>query len=145
MIDGTVARKTGSVSKSGAILDSIADVVFVLCAGIKLIPVFIGDVTIVSLIVIAAIALIKVVGYMVGAIRFKQFVSMHTISNKIAGGALFLLLYTVLFMNPQIGIYVICVIALIAAMEELACLVCMKECMPDTKSVICMWRSSKEK
>ena len=39
MIDGTVARKTNTVSKSGEMLDTIADLIFVAVCFIKLIPV----------------------------------------------------------------------------------------------------------
>lgn len=38
MLDGFVARKTKSVSDFGSKLDSIADVVFLTCASIKLLP-----------------------------------------------------------------------------------------------------------
>lgn len=39
MIDGTVARKTGTVSEIGSKLDTIADFVLVITCLIKLIPV----------------------------------------------------------------------------------------------------------
>ena len=40
MIDGTVARKTGTVSALGSKLDTAADFIFVVCCLIKLLPVF---------------------------------------------------------------------------------------------------------
>ena len=39
MIDGTIARKTGSASTFGSTLDSIADFVFIMACLIKLLPV----------------------------------------------------------------------------------------------------------
>ena len=39
MIDGTIARKTGTASEFGATFDSIADLMFVAVCLIKLIPV----------------------------------------------------------------------------------------------------------
>lgn len=38
MIDGTIARKTGTESAFGAKLDSIADLIFVIVAAIKILP-----------------------------------------------------------------------------------------------------------
>lgn len=40
MIDGVIARKTGSVSEFGSTLDSVADFVFITVYLIKLLPVF---------------------------------------------------------------------------------------------------------
>ena len=38
MIDGTIARKTGAVSKFGARLDTVSDFVFMLVCSIKILP-----------------------------------------------------------------------------------------------------------
>ena len=38
MIDGTIARKTGSISNFGAKLDTVADFVFMLVCSIKILP-----------------------------------------------------------------------------------------------------------
>ena len=38
MVDGTIARKTKSVSETGARLDSVADVVFVAVCFVKILP-----------------------------------------------------------------------------------------------------------
>ena len=39
MIDGTIARKTNSISKFGSQLDTIADLIFVVASMIRLLPV----------------------------------------------------------------------------------------------------------
>ena len=39
MLDGYLARKLHAESKAGAVLDSVADICFVVCCAIKLIPV----------------------------------------------------------------------------------------------------------
>lgn len=41
MIDGTIARKTQSVTELGSKLDSVADFIFVVVAFVKLLPVII--------------------------------------------------------------------------------------------------------
>ena len=59
MIDGTVARKTGTVSRFGSILDTAADIVFTAVCLIKIMPVL--DIALWLWIWIAAIAGIKVI------------------------------------------------------------------------------------
>ena len=39
MVDGTIARKTGTVSEFGARLDAVADFLFVIASFVKLVPV----------------------------------------------------------------------------------------------------------
>ena len=67
MIDGAVARKTGTVSEFGSRLDTIADIVFVAVCLIKVIPVL--DVPVWLYIWITIIAFIKVANIAVGYIR----------------------------------------------------------------------------
>ena len=65
MIDGAVARKTGSVSEFGSRLDTIADIVFVAVCLIKLLPVM--HIPGWLYIWIATIAMIKVTNIAVGS------------------------------------------------------------------------------
>ena len=85
MIDGAVARKTGTVSEFGSRLDTFADIVFVAVCLIKVLPVL--DVPVWLYIWIAIIAFIKVASIAVGFIRQKEFISVHSMLNKMAGGA----------------------------------------------------------
>ena len=59
MIDGTVARKTNTVSSFGAKLDTIADFIFVAVCSIKLLPIL--DIPVWLWVWIAGIALIKII------------------------------------------------------------------------------------
>ena len=87
MIDGTVARKTGTVSEFGSKLDTVADIVFVAACLIKLLPVL--DVPIWLYIWIAVIACIKVANIAAEYIRKKEFLSVHSTINRMTGGLLF--------------------------------------------------------
>ena len=69
MIDGAVARKTGTVSKLGSKLDTIADIVFVLACLIKILPVL--DLPFWLHIWIFIIAFIKLVNLAIGYIRLR--------------------------------------------------------------------------
>ncbi|MBR3241959.1 MAG: CDP-alcohol phosphatidyltransferase family protein, partial [Parasporobacterium sp.] len=87
MIDGAVARKTATVSKFGSRLDTIADIVFVAVCLIKVLPVL--EIPIWLCIWIAIIAFIKAVNIIAGYIRQKEFISVHSMINKVTGGLLF--------------------------------------------------------
>ena len=75
MADGAVARKTKSTSEFGARLDSVADLVFVFCSLLKLIPVLKMPIWI--CIWIGVIALIKVINMISGFAVQKKLVFEH--------------------------------------------------------------------
>ena len=83
MIDGPVARKTGTVSEFGAKLDTTADFVFVAACLIKLLPLIPFPLWLWLWII--GIALIKAVNLLSGYIVQKRFVTMHTVMNKATG------------------------------------------------------------
>ena len=116
MIDGAVARKTGSVSEFGSRLDTVADIVFVAVCLIKLLPVM--HIASFIYIWIAAIAMIKVANITVGYIRQKKLISVHSILNKVTGGLLFVLPLTQTFIDIGYSAVVVCVVATIAAIHE---------------------------
>jgi len=135
MIDGTIARKTNSVSKAGAVLDSIADLVFLVAAAVKLLPVICPRLPYWSLVAILGIAITKLLAYLVGAIRFRRFVALHTILNKASGAVLFFLPFFLKSVDLKIIVAVACGVAGIAAIEELFCQILMKQYCPDIKSI----------
>jgi len=116
MIDGAVARKTGTVSEFGSRLDTIADIVFVAVCLIKLLPVL--DVPIWLFIWIAIIAFIKVANIAAGYIRQKEFISVHSVMNKMTGGLLFVLPLTLVFIDLRYSAAVVCMVATVAAIHE---------------------------
>ena len=116
MIDGAVARKTGTVSEFGSRLDTIADIVFVAVCLIKLLPVL--DVPIWLFIWIAIIAFIKVANIAAGYIRQKEFISVHSVMNKMTGGLLFVLPLTLVFIDLRYSAAVVCMVATVAASHE---------------------------
>ena len=116
MIDGTIARKTNSASKLGAKIDTAADLVFVTVCLIKLLPalhmpqwVWIWG---------AVIAMIKIGNLLWGYISKKQFIALHTVMNKIAGLLLFLLPFTLPFVDVNYSFIAVCAAATFAAIQE---------------------------
>ena len=116
MIDGAVARKTCSVSEFGAKLDTIADIAFVSVCLIKLLPIL--NVPIWMYVWIGIIALIKAANIVIGYLRHREFISVHSIINKVTGGLLFLLPMTIPFIDLKISAVIVCVVATVAAVHE---------------------------
>ena len=116
MIDGTVARKTGTVSEFGSRLDTVADIIFVAVCLIKLLPIM--HVPVWLYIWIAVIALIKVTNIAIGYISQKEFISVHSLMNKVTGGMLFVLPLTLAFIDLRYSAAVVCMVATAAAIQE---------------------------
>ena len=116
MIDGAIARKTNAVSSFGSKLDTVADIVFMVVCAVKLLPMIYLPIWVWMW--IAVIALIKVTNIVWGFVRKKQLVDYHAILNKITGLTLFLLPFTLQFIEPMYSFAVVCMIATIAAIKE---------------------------
>ena len=116
MIDGSIARKTNSTSELGAKIDTVADLAFVTVSLIKILPTIHipGWLWIWGLV----IAIIKVGNIIWGYVSKKQFISLHTIMNKITGLLLFLLPLTLSFIELKYSAVVVCFIATFAAIQE---------------------------
>ena len=116
MLDGFVARKTNSVSKLGARLDTIADFVFVVVCLIKLLPVLRIPAWLYAW--IGIIALIKAVNIVSGFAVQKRFVAVHSVMNKATGALLFLLPLTIPAVPLKYSAIVVCAVATFAAIQE---------------------------
>lgn len=135
MVDGTIARKTHTESKEGAILDSSADIVFLIAILFKLSPILINTFPQWILWATIIIGLIRIGAYMIGVLKFHKFVALHTISNKITGAVLFCVPYFILVADINvIGIF-LCILAGISAVEELMIDIIAKQYNPDIRSI----------
>ena len=116
MLDGYFARKLRCESKTGAILDSFADLVFVACCCYKLIPVLAFPKWL--WIWGGAIVSIKVINQICALMIFRKFVFPHTIANKVTGVLLFIGVPLTLFLESIVPMIVIAVVATFAAVQE---------------------------
>ena len=116
MVDGTIARKTNSVSEFGARLDTVSDFIFFVVSFIKLLPVIHIPKWIWVWIVV--IAIIKITNIVLGFVCKKKLVALHTVLNKTTGLLLFLLPLILQFVEPRCSFAVVCIIATIAAIQE---------------------------
>lgn len=116
MIDGTVARKCETASDFGTRLDTIADVVFTAVSAYKFLPVL--KIPVGIWIWTGVIAMIKVISIISGYTLNKQFVSIHTIANKLTGLLLFLFPLSAAVIDIRFSIIAVCMAATIAAIQE---------------------------
>ena len=116
MIDGAIARKTGSASKFGARLDTVSDLVFMIVCSIKILPVLHLSLWLWGWITL--IALTKILNIALVLIRKKKLISIHSVLNKITGFALFLLPLTLTFIPTAYSVSTICVLATGAVIQE---------------------------
>ena len=116
MIDGIIARKTDSTSEFGSRLDTTADFVFVVVSLFKLLP----AIQIPQWLWIwgGVISVIKISNIMWGYIFKKQFISLHTIMNKVTGLLLFLWPLTISFVELKYIAVTVCSVATLSAIQE---------------------------
>ncbi|MGL4697295.1 CDP-alcohol phosphatidyltransferase family protein [Enterococcus larvae] len=133
MLDGFVARKTNTATSTGAVLDSLGDLVFLAVAAIKLLPVLHLPSWVLWWALL--VALIRLLSYLIGYIKYRKFASLHTYLNKLTGLLLFLspLLYLVLG-AVSLALIVIAA-AIISACEELFITLQSKELDRDRKGL----------
>lgn len=116
MVDGTIARKTNSISTFGSRLDTIADYIFVSAALVKMLPAM--NIPQWLWIWILIIAVIKITNIISGFVCKKRFVTEHTVMNKITGLLLFLLPFTLPVIELKYSAAAVCIIATFSAVQE---------------------------
>ena len=136
VLDGWLARRTGTASEFGARLDSIADLLFYGVVLIRFLPVLRQALPGEIWYAVAVILLVRLAAYVVAAIKYRHFASLHTRLNKLTGAAIFLLPY-VLAVSTGVGYsWAVCILAFAASLEELIIHLCRPGCRADRKSVL---------
>ena len=102
MLDGYLARKLNAESKTGAVLDSVADICFVACCAIRLIHVvqFPNWLWIWA----ASIITVKFINQVSASILYRRLIFPHTMANKPTGLLLFLTVPTVFWSIVPVAI-----------------------------------------
>ncbi len=119
-IDGTVARKTGTVSDFGSKFDTVADFIFTAAVVIKIIGAL--HIPLWLIIWIVIIALMKIGCHLAGYIKYHEFRTIHSVLNKVCGGIAFIVPlfiggdYT--WQAKAFAVIIICIFCSIAAIAE---------------------------
>lgn len=114
ILDGYLAWKLHAESKAGAVLDSVADIGFIACCAIRLLPIM--QIPTWLWVWAGVIVAIKVVNQVSAWIVYKRFCFPHTKANKLTGLLLFFAVPTVFWSIVPIAI-VACV-ATFASVQE---------------------------
>ena len=116
MADGYLARKLGCESQVGALLDSLADLVFVICCCFKLIPAlaFPKWLWIWGGVIVAT----KIINQISALVMYKKCIFPHTIANKVTGILLFVGAPLTVFLESTVPMVIIAVVATFAAVQE---------------------------
>ena len=116
MADGYLARALHCKSKTGAVLDSLADLVFVACCCYKLLPALAFPKW--QWIWAGAIVAIKVINQISALVMHKKCVFPHTVANKVTGFLLFLGVPLAVFLESAVPMVFVAVVATFAAVQE---------------------------
>ncbi len=116
MADGYVVRKLKAETKTGALLDSIADIIFVICCSCRLIPVLTFPLWIWSIALI--IAGIKLINQISAWIEYKRFLFPHTFANKLTGLMLFVSIPLYACFELFLPLIITSAVAAFAAVQE---------------------------
>ena len=135
VLDGWLARKTGTASDFGARLDSIADLLFYAAVLLRLFPVLWETLPAAIWYAVAGIILVRLAAYVTAAVKYHRFAALHTWMNKLTGAVVFLLPYVLAVSAGVVYSWVVCVLAFSASMEELVIHLCQPAYQADRKSV----------
>ncbi|MDO5520805.1 MAG: CDP-alcohol phosphatidyltransferase family protein [bacterium] len=136
VLDGFVARKTNTQSKLGAMLDSIADIVFLLAALIKVFPKLLSVYPNWGIYIILLVAVVRGSSYLIGTIKFHRFAALHTILNKVTGVGIYCIPLLLMLSHFDVGLVIICLLAGISSIEELLCICKMDKFEADVRGII---------
>ena len=114
IVDGWLARKLKCVTKTGALLDSLADICFVACLCLLLLPIL--DLPQWLWLWTGVIVLIKVVNQISALVMYGHCCFPHTTANKATGFLLFIAVPMAFF--TIIPITIVAAIATFAAVEK---------------------------
>ena len=114
ILDGWLARRLHAESKTGAILDSVSDILFVACCAVRLLPVL--EIPIWLWFWTGIIVTIKIINQISALVVCKRFCFPHTLANRLTGLLLFLAVPAMF--RSMIPISIVAALATFAAMQE---------------------------
>lgn len=134
MLDGWIARKFNLVTQTGQTLDSISD--FILITVLLFVFSRFLSPPIWAMIWVLAIALLRLLSFIVAWVKYSQVALLHTYANKATGFLLFCfpILYTTIGLDATAVL--LCLVATLSAVEELLIQLRSKTLDRDVKSLL---------
>ena len=116
VMDGLIARRTGTESDAGSRMDSLTDMFFMAMMLIALLPSL--NMPVWLWIWFFAIVVIKIVNIICGYSMYRRFVPSHTVLNKMAGLLVFLFPFSLLWIDLIYSASFVFAFATLAAAQE---------------------------
>ena len=135
-LDGFVARKMNTFSEFGAKLDSVADLSFYAVMLIKILPVLIEKLPKIIWVFVALALLLRLMAYVVAAIKYHKFASLHTWLNKATNVLIFVVPYLLSTVIAVPYCWICCIIGGLASLEEVFLHLVVKKYNTKIKSVL---------
>jgi CDP-diacylglycerol--glycerol-3-phosphate 3-phosphatidyltransferase len=135
VLDGWIARKTKTSSDFGARLDSIADLLFYAVMLLRILPILLTKLPNGIWYGVAVIFCIRISAYIVAAIKYRLYASLHTYLNKVTGFAVFLIPFSIATDYAVLFCFAVCVVAAASSLEELVIHIRSKDYRPNAKSI----------
>lgn len=117
ILDGYIARKSGTASTFGARLDSIADLIMVTVVLYMYFPLL--NLSTQVYVWILGIALIRVLSLTVVYTKFRELGILHSYGNKFTGIILFMTPLLIQVIPVHNMVYLLCIVGTVSAVEEL--------------------------
>ena len=117
VLDGFIARKLHTASERGAVLDSVADLVFAFIYTVRILPLL--SVPLWVWLWAAVIAAIKIVCIIIASRKAHRLAIEHSVGNKLTGVLLFLLPLSVYIADVKYGAAAVCIAATAAVIKEI--------------------------
>ena len=124
VLDGWIARKTNTASDFGAKLDSAADLLFYAVMLLRLFPTLWILLPRQIWYAVAVIVMVRLSAYLVAAVKYRCFASLHTKMNKLTGLAVFLLPFSLATQFRIAYCWAVCVIGAVSSAQELLIHLC---------------------
>lgn len=133
ILDGYIARRTGSCTEHGQVLDSISDAVLAVILLYCIIPAVEWEAW--MIIWIAAIAAIRLVALGIGSGKYGKPAFVHTYLNKAAGALLFVTPFLLVLIGVPLTVAIVCCLTTVSAAEYLYINVSSEDFDPDFPSI----------
>ncbi|MBQ8178953.1 MAG: CDP-alcohol phosphatidyltransferase family protein [Candidatus Methanomethylophilaceae archaeon] len=136
IVDGAVARRTGTTSRLGSVLDSLADFVFCVVIMFILLRILWGSIPPWLGFYALSTVVIRFVTSGIILLRFGVVGGLHTYLNKVTGLVVFLTPLILTAPDQVLMVFIASTIALVSAAEGFAISVIAREYDPDLPSIV---------
>ncbi|AZO95375.1 CDP-alcohol phosphatidyltransferase family protein [Halocella sp. SP3-1] len=136
VLDGFIARKYNIETKLGAKLDSIADIAFYTVLLIIFFVWFRNILIEYKWLIIITIT-IRISTIIIGIVKYKNIVFIHTVANKITGLMIYCIPIYIFLLNSNILILVTTITSIISALEEFLIMLIFKKVELNKKGIFC--------